>query len=652
MMSRFRVPHVLAAILIPVACISLLAQSAPSKPTGLHIVDGAIQTSLIAAARQPGGATTVPNPVWAGAGVEGGIPFRTNICSSLSAGATIASINTAIANCSSAGGGVVSLGAGTYSGGSILMKSNVTLRGQGVSTIYNVTSTSTNFFYGQGKTALLFAGAFDGSGYGQNPAQGGAPAANKRTITGCNGVAGSYPQGCTVLNLNSAPNAALTVGTMMTVWQVNDSDASVPKAGFLVSSKTGSSGAISWQGSGESRTSAMQQRVRVVSINGSTVTIAPGLFLPDGTWRTSQTPSVAWQGNDIRMAGVEDMIIRGTNGPGDQWSLIQFWQAQNCWLARTVIQPMSTGFHAGGSTQNVVQIYESKNITVRDNWMDHAMGGGQGSTTTYGVSMNQSSNSLVENNIFNTVESPMMFNSGATGNVVAYNYEIIGSQQEGGIQNHEVGVSMNLVEGNTATKYMADVFHGNNNFTTVFRNYLTATGAANVDPWAYGRFWNIIGNVLSATAQYKSVVTDSSKRGRFEGVCIRLGYPTDGASAGPDQGVSQDPEVATSAMLWGNFCAANGSTNFNANEVPSGASTYPNAVPSTQTLPASLFRSTRPPFFTVTGVGTVAWPPIGPDVTGGASQGGRAYKIPARLVYEAAGGSSANFNPSLYGSTP
>jgi hypothetical protein len=609
------------------------------------------QTNPIAAARQPGGTTTTPNLAWAGAGVEGGIVHRTTVCSSHAAGTSIATINTAITNCSTAGGGVVSLGAGTFSGGSILMKSNVTLRGQGMSTIYNVTSTSTNFFYGDGSTALLFSGAFDGSGYGQNPAQGGVPSANKRTITGCSGVAGSYPQGCTVLNLSSAPNAALTVGIMLTVWQLNDSDASVPKPGFFVSSKTGSgTSAISWEGSGESRTSAMQQRVRVTNINGATVTVTPGLFLPVGTWRTDRTPSAAWQGNDLRLAGVEDMIIRGTNGPGNQWSLIQFWQAQNCWIARTAIQPIFTGYHAGGATQNVIQIYESKNITVRDNWIGHAMGGGQGSTTTYGVSMNQASNSLVENNIFDTVESPMMFNSGATGNVVAYNYEIIGSQQEGGIQNHEVGASMNLVEGNTATKFMADVFHGNSNFITVFRNYFTATAAALVDVWSYGRFWNVIGNVLAGPAQYKSLVSDASKRSRFEGVCIRVGYPAQTASAGPVTGVAQDAEVGTSAMLWGNYCASGG-TRFLSAEVPVSEPSYPNAIPGDQLLPASLYRSTRPSFFTVTGIGIVTWPPIGPDVTAGPSASGHAHKLPAQLVYEAASGNILNFNPALYGTS-
>src|SRR2546422_6877220 len=69
---------------------------------------------------------------WSKAGVVGGIPNRTTICTTLTSSATSAQINSAIAACPS--GQVVSLGAGTYSiSGQIFFnnKSNVTLRGAG-----------------------------------------------------------------------------------------------------------------------------------------------------------------------------------------------------------------------------------------------------------------------------------------------------------------------------------------------------------------------------------------------------------------------------------------------------------------------------------------------------------------------------------------
>ena len=49
------------------------------------------------------------------------------------------------------------------------------------------------------------------------------------------------------------------------------------------------------------------------------------------------------------------------------------------------------------------------------------------------------------------------------------------------------------------------------------------------------------------------------------------------------------------------------------------------------TLPASLYLAARPSWF-----GAAAWPPIGPDVTGGnvSDVGGLVHKIPAQLCYE------------------
>src|SRR5581483_1404841 len=58
---------------------------------------------------------------------------------------------------------------------------------------------------------------------------------------------------------------------------------------------------------------------------------------------------------------------------------------------------------------------------------------------------------------------------------------------------------------------------------------------------------------------------------------------------------------------------------------------YANPVPATQTLPASLYLSTKPSWW-----GTMPWPAIGPDITGGdlPGSGGHAYRIPARVCFE------------------
>src|SRR5262245_61741516 len=68
---------------------------------------------------------------WSRAGVTGGIPHRTSVCTTLAPGATAAAISSAIAACSH---GVVALGAGTYTLSTAITfrgASNVTLRGAG-----------------------------------------------------------------------------------------------------------------------------------------------------------------------------------------------------------------------------------------------------------------------------------------------------------------------------------------------------------------------------------------------------------------------------------------------------------------------------------------------------------------------------------------
>jgi hypothetical protein len=98
-----------------------------------------------------------------------------------------------------------------------------------------------------------------------------------------------------------------------------------------------------------------------------------------------------------------------------------------------------------------------------------------------------------------------------------------------------------------------------------------------------------------------------------------------------------DPLVAATLLRWGNYDVATGTSRFVAGEIPVG-----NAVPSDQTMPASLYLSARPSWW-----GTMPWPAIGPDVAGGQDVAGHVYKIPARLCYETTprnGDGTLNFN--------
>jgi hypothetical protein len=92
-------------------------------------------------------------------------------------------------------------------------------------------------------------------------------------------------------------------------------------------------------------------------------------------------------------------------------------------------------------------------------------------------------------------------------------------------------------------------------------------------------------------------------------------------------------------MRWGNYDTATNTVRWVSSEVPSALSPYGNAVPASQTLPASFYLSVKPSWF-----GSIAWPAIGPEVTGGniSGAGGHANMNPAMACYVNVMGGSAN----------
>jgi len=250
---------------------------------------------------------------------------------------------------------------------------------------------------------------------------------------------------------------------------------------------------------------------------------------------------------------------------------------------------------------------------------------------------------LIENNIYDNVESPQELLVGTLGNVIAYNYEryVGDQQQEGGIQQHSVGAAMNLVEGNTYMKLFSDVYHGSTALSTYYRNHITKNG---FDLWSYHRWYNIIGNVINSSSAYQSLATDATKWDRWSGVAFRLGYPQQNASSATTTGVALDSVVWTSLFRWGNYSAFGNATHFAASEVPSADPVFPNPVPSSQVLPPSFYLVSRPGWWPA----SKPWPAIGPDVSGGNVTGlaGHAYTTPAQDCYTASGGVMGNFAPA------
>src|SRR5207247_8346688 len=133
-----------------------------------------------------------------------------------------------------------------------------------------------------------------------------------------------------------------------------------------------------------------------------------------------------------------------------------------------------------------------------------------------------------------------------------------------------------------------------------------------------------VGNVLGTSGFHTTYQTIA---GGSDANCVRSVYAIGlGGNCSTGSGPTDDANALLTLMRWGNYDTVTGTARFVSSEVPSGLSAYANPVPSSTTLPASFYLSAKPAFF-----GSVPWPAIGPDVTGGSepSVGGHNAKIPA-----------------------
>ncbi len=537
---------------------------------------------------------------WSQAGIPGGIPNRTTICATLNPGATAAQINSAIAACPS--GQVVFLNAGTYnlSGSISIAKSTVTLRGAGPDQTKLVFSSGS----GCGNTTAVVC--VSGSGQWS-----GGPD-NLTTWTA------GYAQGTTAITLTSVTN--LSVGQVLILDQLDDASdpGNIYVCGTLSCSSEGQAG-----GGGRGGSRAQMQFAEVKAINTTTrqVTIAPGLYMPN--WRASQSPSAWWANTLAQNVGIEDLLLDNrTAGAG---SITVFNNAYKSWMKNIA----SIG---GGSRSHVDQQYSS-NLVVRDSFF----WGASGANLSYGIETWMSGNTLVENNIFQHVTTPLLLGAGA-GSVYSYNYATDEYTTNPAwlypaAMEHDPGTAMNLYEGNIVPSMMQDTIHGTHNFGAYFRNRLSGVDGVQTSQTvpllfeSYSRYANIVGNVLGTAGyhtNYQAIYGGSTTN------CNTSIYNMGWGGTVCSTGVGNDAITVNTVMRWGNYDTVTGAAQWNASEVPSSLSLYGNAVPADHNLPSSFYLSAKPSFW-----GTMPWPAIGPDVSGGniSGVGGHAYLIPAQLCY-------------------
>jgi hypothetical protein len=406
---------------------------------------------------------------------------------------------------------------------------------------------------------------------------------------------------------------------------------------------------------------SQEQGFIVTAINGSNITVDPPIKLPN--WSSAQKPQIWFATSPITKVGIENLSITATNSGAGQSILIG-----NC------NQCFVSGVRSVMANRSHIRILFSTHYQIQNNYM---YGNISHATVSYGIEMFGGWDGLIVNNIFQqSTDSEPSCSGACEGNVIAYNYDINNvyvtqGWEQAGNYLHASGTAYNLWEGNVGDGYNADDVHGTHAFDTIFRNYLigfqyagcgdattTFTCIHQTTPvilQAGARYFNVVGNVLGKSGFHTNYTCNATSTASCNGdsSIFVTGYSGNGgqqASAvngfcgqpGCTSHGAFDPQVGAYLMRWGNYDTVNAANRFSASEVPSTTATFPSFVPVDQTLPASYFYPTKPTWWPA----PVAWPPIGPDVTGGTatgsnggttwvtqSVGGHVNDIPAQICF-------------------
>jgi hypothetical protein len=596
----------------------------------------------IAAGRLPGNDATLPNPTWADAGA-GTIPTNRTECvtaacntvASAGTSATAAQINSAIASMSS--GEKLTLAAGTYTLSAKLdiRVSNVTLTGQGPDSTFLVFTSGSTCTGAGSSTICVFPSNYtyvNGSSWDSG--------------TSLNWTA-NYSQGTTTLVLADKTN--IGVGDLLYLEQNEDgtTDPGVTqpwrcREHLNVCSQTGSGGG---SGGPERDGRALHQLVMVTSVEGGScaptcdIGIDPPILAPD--WRSGQDPeaTVKNTGGPVSGVGIENLSIETTTAANVGFH-ITFWDAAYSWVKNVRSLYPDDGDVA---ISHHIFCQQTLGLTVRDSYFFNNTAN---ESESGGMNATWCANPLVENNIFQSVTNPV-YAQAMDGAVIAYNYSInhlygTGDWMLQGMMSHGNSQSFNLFEGNDNNGHGIDNWFGASQFYTYFRNrgagWENQPGGLDdmtvaVLIQANARYINVLGGVYGWNAHHTKYEVDDNDNPATD--CVHAVFSIGLGDNCEDGGVSPFPPddslTRTTLFRWGNYDTVNDATRWESSEVPSGIAAFSNPVPSSQTLPNSLYLSAEPSFF-----GSVPYPAIGPDVTGGseANVGGHNAKIPARRCFE------------------
>jgi hypothetical protein len=615
-------------------------------------VSGPLWQGILAPTYGSGACTLSPTDVaagcaidWTQAGISGGIPSgswtQSGSTISPSGGNDVTAIQAALGSCGT--DHYVQLATGTFSISSdVVVPSNCALRGMGPNlTILNTT--------GNQNAAVGLGSDSDSVSYSPVSITAGATA------------------GSTSITLASV--TGVTNGTYLVITETNNP--------AWVNTEGGEGNCTwcdGWTGDGH------LARGQIVEIEGApvgnVVTISPPLYTA-----YTQTPIAVPFTSDAKYAGVENLqIYQNNTGYTDAFYM---GKCAYCWTSDVEVNWADGDFveDSWGYKDEIVNSYFS-----------NAFAHGPGGTDADVFIDYKTSASLIQNNIVERSHSGIMFNWGAAGNVAGYNY----TQGEyhspapnfliGGIDFHGAHPQFNLSEGNVVTNYYPDQVWGSSSHQTSHRDWVRGTTAifnpvtdsgraptSTTGSWlsfqvaaAYNIahlswYYNFVNDVAGSDEQQSILTTHVPIVHWTSSAATRDGYASStwnfafgygesadtGVDTGCDGGVApcHSVDAYETSLIYNSYTYSNTTTN-----CTSGGSSSTCIV----TDPPSYYLAAKPSWW-----GSLPWPGIGSDVTGGTGPGGHASLTasnPAMNCYinvmggaEGGPGSPKTFNPSACG---
>jgi len=385
----------------------------------------------------------------------------------------------------------------------------------------------------------------------------------------------------------------------------------------------------------------MAQIDKVTAVSGNVITLERPLYLS-----YTNSPQV-YHLPMIEGVGLENLRVNATAASGTalEFKNINLEACAHCW-----VHNVETDWAVDKSNIYLSDVYGSE---ISNNYLYEGYNHNSGANYSLLLEYRNSEN-LIQNNIIRKARHSTP-QSGSSGNVYAYNYELDAYMGEyhnslPETDGHSAHPFMNLWEGNVTPNFEFDFAHGSSSHNTLFRNYinLTSTDPDTGSPMTggvialniayYSNYENIVGNVLgqygsSCTAKAYETNADAAET---NGVIYQLGYYDDGGGASPNLALSA--KVGQTIVRGGNWDCKSNAVVWSSN-VPSGS--LVSSYLGQQTLPSSLYLSAAPSWFSASGA---VWPPIDPVATT------KANAIPAQLCYQSGPGAGLAYNPaSCYG---